>query len=205
MLGVWGSQGVCCLACSFPRSSINETRVQSRRMSNKYVSWFSLTISSFLPLSGAHSPSLLHSVLFSLPSSLNFYSLLAETPWIQLLHYTVSFTILRKIPKSSLFSVLSLSSVCFPSVLFVRLPHVDLDGWLDVSDPRNGIACTRSTVLPTVFTNSSLSLSLSYIYSFCIFHSECSLSLFFFLHIITHNDSLWISWRNSMATWLLNM
>ena len=28
----------CCLPCSFPRSSINETRVQSRRMSNKYVS-----------------------------------------------------------------------------------------------------------------------------------------------------------------------
>lgn len=39
-------QGLCvssplrcrCLPCSFPRSSINETRVQSRRMSNKYVS-----------------------------------------------------------------------------------------------------------------------------------------------------------------------
>lgn len=40
------AQGLCvssplrcrCLPCSFPRSSINETRVQSRRMSNKYVS-----------------------------------------------------------------------------------------------------------------------------------------------------------------------
>lgn len=35
--------GVClsrrCLPCSFLRSSINETRVQSRRMSNKYVSY----------------------------------------------------------------------------------------------------------------------------------------------------------------------
>lgn len=29
-----------CLPCSFLRSSINETRVQSRRMSNKYVSCF---------------------------------------------------------------------------------------------------------------------------------------------------------------------
>lgn len=29
----------CCLPCSFLRSSINETRVQSRRMSNKYVSY----------------------------------------------------------------------------------------------------------------------------------------------------------------------
>lgn len=28
-----------CLPCSFLRSSINETRVQSRRMSNKYVSY----------------------------------------------------------------------------------------------------------------------------------------------------------------------
>ena len=43
----WGTYvctyGVClsrgCLPCSFLRSSINETRVQSRRMSNKYVSY----------------------------------------------------------------------------------------------------------------------------------------------------------------------
>lgn len=38
--------GVClsrrCLPCSFLRSSINETRVQSRRMSNKYVSYSTL-------------------------------------------------------------------------------------------------------------------------------------------------------------------
>lgn len=37
------THGVClsrrCLPCSFLRSSINETRVQSRRMSNKYVSY----------------------------------------------------------------------------------------------------------------------------------------------------------------------
>ena len=40
----------CCLPCSFPRSSINETRVQSRRMSNKYVSCSLLLLLLLHPL-----------------------------------------------------------------------------------------------------------------------------------------------------------